>query len=47
MVGIRVVGRSEEPLGSTGGGVSGVLKFAVRPESERAVARGKLYGGSL
>ena len=31
--GIRVVGRSEEPLGVSGGGVSGVLKFAVRSRS--------------
>ena len=31
--GLRVVDRSEEPLGASGGGVSGVLKFAVRPAS--------------
>ena len=31
--GIRVVDRSGEPLGTTGGGVSGVLKFAVRSGS--------------
>ena len=31
--GIRVVDRSEEPLGVSGGGLSGVLKFAVRPAS--------------
>jgi hypothetical protein len=31
--GIRVVDRSEEPLGASGGGVSGLLKFAVRPAS--------------
>ena len=31
--GIRVVDESEEPLGASGGGVSGVLKFAVRPAS--------------
>ena len=31
--GLRVVDRSEEPLGMSGGGVSGVVKFAVRPAS--------------
>jgi hypothetical protein len=31
--GIRVVGGSDRPLGVSGEGVSGVLKFAVRPES--------------
>jgi hypothetical protein len=31
--GLRVVDRSEEPLGVSGDGVSGVLKFAVRPGS--------------
>jgi hypothetical protein len=31
--GLRVVDRSEEPLGVSGGGISGVLKFAVRPKS--------------
>ena len=31
--GLRVFDRSEEPLGLSGGGVSGVLKFAVRPAS--------------
>ena len=31
--GIRVLDRSKEPLGATGGGVSGVLKFAVRSAS--------------
>lgn len=31
--GLRVVDRSEEPLGASGGGASGVLKFAVRPQS--------------
>ena len=30
--GIRVVGRSDRPLDVSGGGVSGVLKFAVRPD---------------
>ena len=38
--GIRVVDRSEEPLGLTGGGVSGVLKFAVRPGSEGRLPAG-------
>jgi hypothetical protein len=31
--GLRVVDRSEEPLGVSGGGISGVVKFAVRPAS--------------
>jgi hypothetical protein len=31
--GLRVVDRSEEPLGVSGDGVSGVLKFAVWPRS--------------
>jgi hypothetical protein len=31
--GLRVVDRSEEPLGMSGGEVSGVVKFAVRPAS--------------
>jgi hypothetical protein len=31
--GLRVVDRSEEPLGLSGNGVSGVLKFAVLPAS--------------
>lgn len=31
--GIMVVGRSDKPLGVSGEGVSGVLKFAVRPDS--------------
>jgi hypothetical protein len=31
--GIRVVGRSDKPLGISGEGVSGVLKFAVLPDS--------------
>ncbi|CAA9420280.1 hypothetical protein AVDCRST_MAG82-1377 [uncultured Rubrobacteraceae bacterium] len=31
--GLRVVQGGAEPLGASGGGVSGVLKFAVRPRS--------------
>jgi hypothetical protein len=31
--GLRIVDRSEEPLGMSGGGVSGLVKFAVRPAS--------------
>jgi hypothetical protein len=31
--GLRVVDRSEEPLSVSGGGISGVVKFAVRPAS--------------
>jgi hypothetical protein len=31
--GLRVVDEDEERLGASGGGVSGVVKFAVRPES--------------
>lgn len=31
--GIRVVGRTDQPLGVSGEGVSGVLKFVVRPDS--------------
>jgi hypothetical protein len=31
--GIRVVGRGDQPLGVSGEGVSGVLKFVVRPDS--------------
>ena len=31
--GLRIVDRGEEPLGVSGGGVSGVLKFAVRSGS--------------
>jgi hypothetical protein len=38
--GIRIVDRSEEPLGASGGGVSGVLKFAVRPASEGRLPAG-------
>jgi hypothetical protein len=39
--GLRVVDRSEEPLGVSGNGVSGVLKFAVRP-----AAGGRLPAGN-
>ena len=38
--GLRVVEGGEEPLDLTGGGVSGVLKFAVRPASERRLQPG-------
>ena len=38
--GLRIVDRSEEPLGVSGGGVSGVLKFVVRPRSERLLPAG-------
>ena len=47
---IRVVGRSEEPLGVSGEGVSGVLKFAVRPESGGRLPAGnftvEVYNGA-
>ncbi len=39
--GIRVVGQSDKPLGVSGEGVSGVLKFAVLPDS-----RGRLPAGN-
>jgi hypothetical protein len=38
--GIRLVDSSEEPLGASGDGVSGVLKFAVRPRSGRRLPAG-------
>jgi hypothetical protein len=48
--GLRVVDRSEEPLGLSGGGVSGVLKFAVRLESGGRLPAGnytvEVYNGS-
>ena len=48
--GLRVVDRSEEPLGLSGGGVSGVLKFAVRPERGARLPAGnytvEVYNGS-
>jgi hypothetical protein len=48
--GIRVVGRSEEPLGGAGGSVSGVLKFAVRPDSGERLPAGnytvEVYNGA-
>jgi hypothetical protein len=48
--GIRIIGRSEEPLDVSGGGVSGVLKFAVRPDSGGRLPAGnytvEVYNGS-
>jgi hypothetical protein len=48
--GIRVVGRSKEPLGVSGEGVSGVLKFAVRPDSGGRLPTGnytvEVYNGA-
>jgi hypothetical protein len=48
--GIRVVGQSEEPLGVSGEGVSGVLKFAVRPDSGGRLPTGnytvEVYNGA-
>jgi hypothetical protein len=38
--GLRVVQGGAEPLGVSGGGVSGVLKFAVRPRSENRLPVG-------
>jgi len=38
--GLRVVDRSEEPLGASGGGLSGVLKFAVRSGDGRRLPAG-------
>lgn len=38
--GLRVVDLDEEPLGVSGGGVSGVLKFAVRPASGERLPAG-------
>jgi hypothetical protein len=47
---LRVVDRSEEPLGASGGGGSGVLKFAVRPKSGGRLPAGnytvEVYYGS-
>lgn len=37
---LRVVDHDEERLGVSGGGVSGVVKFAVRPESGRRLPPG-------
>ena len=48
--GIRVVGRSDKPLGVSGEGVSGVLKFAVRPDSGGRLPAGnytvEVYNGA-
>jgi hypothetical protein len=48
--GIRVAGRSEEPLGDSGESVSGVLKFAVRPDSGERLPAGnytvEVYNGA-
>jgi len=48
--GLLVVDRSEDPLGVSGGGVSGVLKFAVRPGAGGRLAAGnytvEVYNGS-
>ena len=48
--GITVVGRSGEPLGVSGEGVSGVLKFAVRPDSGGRLPAGdytvEVYNGT-
>ena len=48
--GIRVVGRSDQPLGVSGEGVSGVLKFAVRPDSGGRLPAGnytvEVYNGA-
>jgi hypothetical protein len=38
--GIRVVGQSDRPLGASGEGLSGVLKFAVRAGSEERLPQG-------
>jgi hypothetical protein len=38
--GIRVLDRSEEPLGASGSRVSGVLKFVVRPASGERLPAG-------
>jgi hypothetical protein len=38
--GLRVVEGSEKPLGASGGGVSGVVKFAVRPGSGKLLPAG-------
>jgi hypothetical protein len=48
--GIRVVGRSDQPLGVSGEGVSGVLKFAVLPDPEGRLPAGnytvEVYNGA-
>jgi hypothetical protein len=38
--GLRVVEGGEKPLGVSGGGVSGVVKFAVRPRSGKLLPAG-------
>ncbi len=38
--GIRLVEETEKPLGASGGGVSGVVKFAVRPLSGKPLPTG-------
>ena len=48
--GIRVVGRSDKPLGVSGEGVSGVLKFAVLPDTGGRLPAGnytvEVYNGA-
>jgi hypothetical protein len=48
--GIRVVGRSDRPLGVSGEGASGVLKFAVLPDSGSRLPAGnytvEVYNGA-
>ena len=48
--GIRVVGRSDQPLDVSLGGVSGVLKFAVRPDRGARLPAGnytvEVYNGA-
>jgi hypothetical protein len=48
--GIRVVGRSDRPFGVSGEGVSGVLKFAVLPDSGARLPAGnytvEVYNGA-
>jgi hypothetical protein len=48
--GIRVVGRSDQPLGVSGEGVSGVLKFAVVPDRGARLPAGnytvEVYNGA-
>jgi hypothetical protein len=48
--GIRVVGQSDKPLGVSGEGVSGVLKFAVLPDSGGRLPAGnytvEVYNGA-
>ena len=48
--GIRVVGRSDKPLGVSGEGISGVLKFAVLPDTGGRLPAGnytvEVYNGA-